>query len=213
MTIFRAIDYLERCGHKCTIWVHSELKGNDKPNRLSSLHKRVIDQHFLPLQTDQVYMLGNNQDDLDRVSGDVVIATDRMSTYPVLGMKKFQKDSILFRITSPIFLRKEARASSPNYRIHPKQFFCICASPWLKQKMESFGNSAISFPLAVDHNVYKPNSDQKSNSHAIAFYVRRSTPRRLYELGLLHSELCLIWVTTSRSSPSEKKISPILGFQ
>ena len=35
MTIFRAIDYLERCGHQCTIWVHSELKGNDKPSRLS----------------------------------------------------------------------------------------------------------------------------------------------------------------------------------
>lgn len=51
--------------------------------------------------------------------------------------------------------------------------------------MESFGNSAISFPLAVDHNVYQPNGEQKRNNHAIAFYVRRSTPRRLYELGIL----------------------------
>ena len=91
MTIFRTIEYLERCGHQCTIWVHSELKGNDKPSRLSSLHKRVINQSFIYLDTDQVYMLGNNQDDLDLVSGDVVIATDRMSTYPVLGMTKFQR--------------------------------------------------------------------------------------------------------------------------
>ena len=90
MTIFRTIDFLERSGHDCTIWVHSEMKG-EKPSRLSSLHKRVIDQYFIKLKTDQVYMLGNTEKDLERVSGDVVIATDRMSAYPVLGMRKFSK--------------------------------------------------------------------------------------------------------------------------
>ena len=186
MTIFRTIDYLERCGHQCTIWVHSELKGNDKPSRLSWLHKRVIDQHFISLQTDQVYMLGNNQEDLDRVSGDIVIATDRMSTYPVLGMRKFQKRFYFVQDYEPYFfaqgtssiLTEQSYASKNN-------FACICASPWLKQKMESFGNSAVSFPLAVDHSVYHPKSEQQRSDHAIAFYVRRSTPRRLYELGLL----------------------------
>ena len=186
MTIFRTIDFLERCGHQCTIWVHSELKGNDKPSRLSWLHKRVIDQHFISLQTDQVYMLGNNQEDLDRVSGDIVIATDRMSTYPVLGMRKFQKRFYFVQDYEPYFfaqgtssiLTEQSYASKNN-------FACICASPWLKQKMESFGNSAVSFPLAVDHSVYHPKSEQQRSDHAIAFYVRRSTPRRLYELGLL----------------------------
>ena len=105
MTIFRVIDYLERCGHKCTIWIHSELKGNDKPSRLSSFHKRVIDQSFIPLKTDQVYLLGNKQSDLDQISGDIVIATDRMSTYPVLGMSKFQNDFILFKIMNLPFAR------------------------------------------------------------------------------------------------------------
>ena len=186
MTIFRAIDYLERCGHKCTIWVHSELKGNDKPNRLSSLHKRVIDQHFLPLQTDQVYMLGNTQDDLDLVSGDVVIATDRMSTYPVLGMKKFQKRFYFVQDYEPYFFAQGSSSILTEQSYASKNnFSCICASPWLKKRMESFGNSAISFPLAVDHNVYQPNGEQKRNNNAIAFYVRRSTPRRLYELGIL----------------------------
>ena len=186
MTIFRTIDFLERCGHQCTIWVHSELKGNDKPSRLSYLHKRVIDQYFIPLQTDQVYMLGNNQEDLDRVSGDIVIATDRMSTYPVLGMSKFQKRFYFVQDYEPYFfaqgtssiLTEQSYASKNN-------FACICASPWLKQKMESFGNSAVSFPLAVDHSVYHPKSEQQRSDHVIAFYVRRSTPRRLYELGLL----------------------------
>ena len=186
MTIFRTIDFLERCGHQCTIWVHSELKGNDKPSRLSYLHKRVIDQYFIPLQTDQVYMLGNNQEDLDRVSGDIVIATDRMSTYPVLGMRKFQKRFYFVQDYEPYFFAQGSSSILTEQSYASKNnFACICASPWLKQKMESFGNSAVSFPLAVDHSVYHPKSEQQRSDHAIAFYVRRSTPRRLYELGLL----------------------------
>ena len=186
MTIFRAIEYLERCGHQCTIWVHSELKGKDKPSRLSSLHKRVIDQSFISLETDQVYMLGNNQDDLDLVSGDVVIATDRMSTYPVLGMKRFQKRFYFVQDYEPYFFaRGSSSILTEQSYASENNFSCICASPWLKQKMESFGNSAISFPLAVDKSVYHPKNEEKRRSDAIAFYVRRSTPRRLYELGLL----------------------------
>ena len=186
MTIFRVINYLERCGHQCTIWIHSELKGNDKPSRLSSFHKQVIDQFFIPLKTDQVYMLGNKQSDLDQISGDIVIATDRMSTYPVLGMSKFQKRFYFVQDYEPYFfprgtssiLTEDSYSSSHN-------FSCICASQWLKQKMESFGNPAISFPLAVDHNIYNTDNEQARKKHTIAFYARSSTPRRLYELGVL----------------------------
>ncbi|WP_226409654.1 rhamnan synthesis F family protein [Synechococcus sp. MU1625] len=185
MTIFRAIDFLERCGHKCTIWVHSEMKG-DKPSRLSLLHKRVIDQYFISLKTDQVYMLGNSQDDLDRVSGDVVIATDRMSTYPVLGMSKFQKRFYFVQDYEPYFFARGSSSilTEQSYASH-NNFSCICASPWLKKRMESFGNSAMSFPLAVDQSVYHHEATEQRSRNTIAFYVRRSTPRRLYELGLL----------------------------
>ena len=128
MTIFRAIEYLERCGHQCTIWVHSELKGNDKPSRLSSLHKRVIDQSFISLKTDQIYMLGNNQDDLDLVSGDIVIATDRNEHLSrARNEKNFRKDFILFRITNPIFLREGAPASLPNNLMHLRTIFPVFA--------------------------------------------------------------------------------------
>ena len=186
MTIFRTIDYLERCGHKCTIWIHSELKGSNKTSRLSYLHKRLINQHFIQLQTDQVYMLGNNQADLSRISGDVVIATDRMSTYPVLGMKKFSKRFYFVQDYEPFFFAKGSSSILTELSYASKnEFACICASPWLKQKMENFGNKAISFPLAVDHSIYNNDAVCQRNNQTIAFYVRRSTPRRLYELALL----------------------------
>ena len=65
-------------------------------------------------------MLGSNQDDLDRVTGDIVIATDRMSTYPVLGMKNFNNDFILFKTMSHTFSRVEVQASLPNNLTHQK---------------------------------------------------------------------------------------------
>ena len=185
MTIFRTIDYLERCGHDCTIWVHSEIKG-DKPSRLSSLHKRVIDQSFIKLKTDQVYMLGNTNDDLERVSGDVVIATDRMSAYPVLGMQKFAKRFYFVQDYEPFFFAKGTSTvlTEQTYRSN-HEFACICASPWLKNMMIEQGNPAISFPLAVDTDTYYQSKEIKRSKNTIAFYVRRSTPRRLYQLGLL----------------------------
>ena len=185
MTIFRTIDYLERCGHDCTIWVHSEMKG-DKPSRLSSLHKRVIDQIFIKLKTDQVYLLGNSNEDLERVSGDVVIATDRMSVYPVLGMKKFTKRFYFVQDYEPFFFAKGTSAVLTEQTYASKHAFaCICASPWLEEMMTERGNTAISFPLAVDSKIYYPPKVNKRSKSTIAFYVRRSTPRRLYQLGLL----------------------------
>ena len=186
MTIFRTIDFLERCGHRCTIWIHSELRGYNKSSRLSLLHKRLIDQHFIPLKTDQVYLLGNKQEDLDLISGDVIVATDRMSTFPVLGMKKFKKRFYYVQDYEPYFFARGSSSILTELSYSSKNnFACICASPWLKQQMESFGNEAISFSLAVDHNVYNTDKFEGRNINTIAVYVRRSTPRRLYGLAIL----------------------------
>ena len=184
-TIFRTIDYLERCGHNCTIWVHSELKG-DKRNRPSQLHKRIIDQFFMKLKTDQVFLLGNDPNDLDLVSGDVVIATDRMSTYPVLGMKNFIERFYFVQDYEPYFFARGTATYLTEEAYRSKHgFHCICASPWLQQMMERHGNHAMSFPLAVDHQTYQSDPSRQRERNKIAFYVRRSTPRRLYELGVL----------------------------
>ena len=117
-------------------------------------------------------MLGNSQDDLDRVCGDIVIATDRMSTYPVLGMRKFQKRFYFVQDYEPYFFARGSSSILTEQSYAPRNnFACICASPWLKRRMESFGNAAISFPLAVDHRVYHPDSSQQRSCHTIAFYV------------------------------------------
>jgi glycosyltransferase involved in cell wall biosynthesis len=101
-------------------------------------------------------------------------------------MRKFKKRFYFVQDYEPYFFAQGTSSILTERSYASKNnFACICASPWLKKRMEGFGNSAISFPLAVDQSVYHTNKDQKRSSHVIAFYVRRSTPRRLYELGLL----------------------------
>lgn len=185
MTIFRAIQHLEELGHKCTIWIHSLRESNE--NSTSSIyHKTLIHNHFLSLQA-RIFMLGGDPESLDCISGDVVIATDRMSTYPVLAMRKFlarayfvqDHESSFFAVGSESYLTEQTYASANN-------FTCICASPWLHSLMKDrYGNKSYYFPLAVDHGSYSPCDPNKKIYGQIAFYVRRSTPRRLFAIGLL----------------------------
>jgi hypothetical protein len=98
-------------------------------------------------------LLGNSNEDLERVSGDVVIATDRMSAYPVLGMRKFTKRFYFVQDYEPFFFAKGTSAVLTEQTYASKHAFaCICASPWLEDMMIEQGNPAISFPLAVDSN-------------------------------------------------------------
>ena len=75
-------------------------------------------------------MLGNNQEDLDLISGDVVIATDRMSTYPVLGMKKFQKRFYFVQDYEPYFFaRGSSSILTEQSYASEKQFFLHLCQP------------------------------------------------------------------------------------
>lgn len=185
MTIFRAISYLERSGHTCTIWIHS-LRESDQDSVPSVYHRTKICNHFLGIEA-RVYLLGGSPECLDQISGDIVIATDRMSVYPVLGMKNFLARAYFIQDHEPSFFAvgSESILSELTYD-SANGFLCLCASAWLAKLMtEKYGNNAAYFPLAVDQATYKPCDPKKKKFGQIAFYVRRSTPRRLFAIGLL----------------------------
>jgi O-antigen biosynthesis protein len=185
MTIFRAVSYLERVGHKCTIWIHS-LKGVDEGSTPSIYQRNKICSHFIKVDA-RVFLLGGRTEDLDSISGDVCIATDRMSVYPVLGMKNFLIRSYFIQDYEPSFFPVGSEyIFTKNTYSSKNKFLCICASVWLAQMMRKrYGNKSVSFSLAVDHKVYTPCNPNEKIDGQIAFYVRRSTPRRLFALGLL----------------------------
>ena len=64
---------------------------------------------------------------------------------------------------------------------------------------------SLSFPLAVDHSVTTP-MKIRSAANMRLLSCERSTPRRLYELGILALRPCLNLVMILRSLPGEKDL-------
>ena len=70
---------------------------------------------------------------------------------------------------------------------YKENLICICASDWLKSKLEAYGRKAISFRLAVDKSIYNHFSEHhvKQNSiPRIVLYGRSFTSRRCVELAV-----------------------------
>ncbi len=179
MTIFRIAKLLENFGHEIEIWVHSQ---SDK-NLESPKYDSLIRKHYQAIDA-RVYMLGASDHALNRVSGDVVIATDRMSVYPVMAMRHFRRRFYFVQDYEPAFypVSTEYYLTKNTYS---QGLDCLCASEWLKDLISTRHKQwAIAWPLAVDHSVYKHSGAQRV-AKQIAFYTRRRTPRRLVELGFL----------------------------
>ena len=108
-----------------------------------------------------------------------------MSTYPVLGMKNFVERFYFVQDYEPYFFARECDLPDGRGLSIATRLPLHLRKPWLQQMMERHGNHAMSFPLAVDHQTYQSDPTRQRERNKIAFYVRRSTPRRLYELGVL----------------------------
>jgi len=185
MTIFRAIQFLEKSGHTCTIWIHSNRKKDEK-SIPSIFHKMLLKSNFLDIKAN-VFLLGGSPECIDRISGDIVIATDWVSVYPVLAMTKFlargyfvqDHEPSFFSVGSQYYLAEETYNSKNNLT-------CICAGSWLHNLMKNkYHNKSFYFPLAVDHEIFFPSKTETKIFGQIVFYARKSTPRRLFEIGVL----------------------------
>ncbi len=84
MTIFRFVEFFERFGHRQTIWIQLALNYRAPADAL-----KVIREHYRPLgERVFVRFLPN---DVRQLSGDVLIATDAWSAYPVAAAGNFKE--------------------------------------------------------------------------------------------------------------------------
>lgn len=180
MTIFRMASYLEKQGHKQTIWIN-------EPNQHTSEEKAAenILKHFQQF-TGKVKFLDKR---FKKAKGDVIIATDCWTVWPVLSASNFKRRFYFVQDFEPSFhaMGSDYLAAEQTYH---EDLDCICASPWLSQLMEEkYGRWARPFWLAADTKLYHPVSKQKPNKRPrIAFYARHFTARRAVELGMLALE-------------------------
>jgi len=181
MTIFRMVSYLERMGHKQTIWINNPGAQRTDENGYDDIQK------YFQFFSGDVKILDSR---FKRASGDAIIATDCWTVWPVQSVSNFKRRFYFVQDFEPSFHPMGAQylAAEETYK---QDIDCICASPWLAQLMtEKYGRWARPFWLAADTELYHPPKKRPENKlPRLAFYSRHFTARRAVELGMLALEV------------------------
>ena len=179
MTIFRFVEMLERFGHRQTIWIQNL---GDNPGEA----KARIQRWYRPVKGN--VFVNFLPDDTRQMAGDVIIATDCWTVYPVISTANFKERFYFIQDYEPFF-----HPVGENYLVAEQTYrmgLCgLCAGDWLMQKMQGFGMWVRKWDLAVDRDFYFPEAKREldySNVQEvrIAFYARGYTPRRAKRLGI-----------------------------
>lgn len=181
MTIFRIVQLLEEFGHRQTIWIQN---ARNYPNPLAA--KAAISNHYRKIGSNvQVRFLPDN---VAQMSGDVVIATDCWTAFPVGSAVNFKERFYFIQDYEPFF-----HPMGENYLIAESTynfgFAALCAGDWLQKKAGEHGMWARRWDLAVDRDYYFPLSRPRVQRRSgepfkIVFYGRSYTPRRAVNLGI-----------------------------
>lgn len=181
MTIFRMVHYLESFGHHQTIWIQNCRNYNGPASAKATIANHYIkigsrvDVRFLP-------------EDVRQLSGDVIIATDCWTAFPVGNATNFKERFYFIQDYEPYF-----HPMGENYLIAESTykfgFSALCAGKWLLEKAHEHGMWARSWELAVDRKHYYPSNlpqrpARPNDRKKILFYARSYTPRRAVNLGI-----------------------------
>ncbi|WP_411037158.1 glycosyltransferase [Shinella sp. BYT-45] len=177
MTIFRIAHYLERFGHDVRLLIQ-----NPSVHKTGEAARETINRHFQPF-SGPVELFA---DATPHAEGDVLIATDRFTCYPVRAMSRFVRKFYFVQDYEPSFYPAGAEALLTEATYH-FDFDCLCAGDWLHDIMsKKYGRWSMSWPLAFDASVYKlPGAGLQRSSNRIALYARYVTARRAVELAFM----------------------------
>lgn len=177
MTIFRTIAYLEKFGHKNTIYLCGDHRWAGPKEA-----KGAIDEHFIHLEAELRFGLDGMED------CDALFATSWWTAYAAYNIPNAKEKFYFVQDFEPSFypMSSEYVLAENTYRFG---FKCVTAGPWLAKILsERYGAQAAPFELAYEKDVYsKASGTQRDDS--VVFYARHVTPRRGFELALMALEL------------------------
>ncbi|MDH0117653.1 glycosyltransferase [Rhizobium pusense] len=180
-TIFRMVRFLEEFGHNQTIWIQNAAGMDPQIAR-----QRIIDWYAPIGKKVHVLFLPEN---INQLSGDVLIATDCWTAFPASQATKFKE-----RFYFVQDLESEFHPAGSNRLIadatYDLGFAALCAGPWLEQKMRERGLWARKWDLSADQGVYfyLPKAEPGPELQ-IALYARPYTPRRAVEIAFAAMEV------------------------
>lgn len=179
MSIFRMIRLLEIFGHRQTVWIQNPSVNNTPQEAWENIRN-----WYQPINRVIVRML---PDEVEGISGDLVIATDMWTAFPASQMTMMKERFYLIQDYESLFHTHGTftYVAEMTYRMG---FKAVCAGKWLKSICENkFGMWTRSWDLAYDTLPYflgKNTSHSETAAPRIAFYARATTPRRAVELGI-----------------------------
>lgn len=180
MSIFRMVHWLEQFGHKQTLWLQNASRHESEEAALKQIRR-----HFQPLNKVVLRFLDN---DVEGISGDVIIATDMWTPFPVVNMPLFKERFYFVQDYEACFhsIGTYSHLADYTYQFGLK---VVCAGKWLRRLMtDKFNLWARDWELAYDSNNYykptiKPIASFLNGKPRIAFYARQATSRRMVEFG------------------------------
>lgn len=178
-TIFRMIKLFAVKNHQQCVLI-----SNRSSLRNSSQARDMIFRDFFVANIDVHY-----RDELDELAFDaldVVVATSFETVKLALNIEA-STHFYFVQDYEPYFHPAGSLALLAE-RTYKADINCICASDWLKAKMETHGRWATSFRLAVDDSAYYRSNvsavERDSVVPRIVLYGRSFTARRCVELGI-----------------------------
>ncbi|MBD8533857.1 rhamnosyltransferase WsaF family glycosyltransferase [Plantibacter sp. CFBP 13570] len=175
--LFRFIDYAERAGHTCSVYIYNSLGVIVKEADLKQL---LRDSPAYPDVKARVHNL-----DERGVAADVdaIFATGWETAYPVFRDPSRARRFYFVQDFEPAFYPagSEAILAENTYRF---AFHGITAGGWLSKKLrDEYGMPTDHFDFSVDRTHYSLINRQPRKE--IFFYARPVTPRRAFELGVI----------------------------
>jgi hypothetical protein len=174
MTIFRFIQYLERAGHSCRIYLH-----NPGPGSSVEAVKAVMGDSFPKVHAQMSWL----KQDEEMADADGLFATSWQTAYTVYNSKVTAKKFYFVQDFEPFFYPVGGFSvlAENTYRLGLRG---ITAGGWLSKKLnEQYGMITDHFDFGSDSKIYTYQGNK--NRKQVVYYARPTTERRAFELGIL----------------------------
>ncbi|CAN7721940.1 glycosyltransferase [Rhizobium sp. LjRoot98] len=153
-TIFRFVKMLDDQGFNQTIWLQNAFN-----HRYPAVAKARICAWYTPLSSKVVVRF--LPDDVEAIAGDVVIATDCWTAYPVARMTRFiHRFYFIQDWEAEFYPAGELRfMASATYEFG---FTGLTAGRWLETKAKEAGMDTVCWYLGADLDVYQPPANPRA---------------------------------------------------
>lgn len=180
--VFRSIEWLERSGNTCSLWLHDPFAEESAPPAV--LKRRIVDDFGVtinaPIYTDLSEWFG----------ADVAVATGWQTVWSLLRLPKCSSRAYMVNDDEPTFypLSIEQKISDATY---DEDLYCIAGTKWMFELLvERHGIRGGHFDYPISPVYHQ--RDVARREDTIVVYGRGVTPRRAVPLALLGLDELLV---------------------